>query len=127
MKQITAQHWARSPKVTDSRGIVSPARFVPWRVDSDPGETAGLGPFRLSAFRPGERIELERNPHYWRTDSEGAPIPYLDELFFLFVPNSYAQVLRFQAGEAHIIDRCQGTPSFATLVNTYFDDPIDVC
>ncbi len=26
----------------------------------------GTGPFRLVSFEPGRRLELERNPHYWR-------------------------------------------------------------
>ncbi|MFN2385435.1 MAG: ABC transporter substrate-binding protein [Thermoanaerobaculia bacterium] len=26
----------------------------------------GTGPFRVVAFDPGRRLELERNPHYWR-------------------------------------------------------------
>ncbi len=30
----------------------------------------GTGPFRVVAFEPGRRLELERNPHYWR---EGLP------------------------------------------------------
>jgi len=31
---------------------------------------AGTGPFRVVEFEPGARLELERNPHYWR---EGLP------------------------------------------------------
>ncbi len=34
----------------------------------------GTGPFRVVSFEPGRRLELERNPHYWREDcprSEG--------------------------------------------------------
>jgi ABC-type transport system substrate-binding protein len=30
----------------------------------------GTGPFRLVSFEPGRRLELDRNPHYWR---EGFP------------------------------------------------------
>ncbi|HJW13593.1 MAG TPA: ABC transporter substrate-binding protein [Thermoanaerobaculia bacterium] len=30
----------------------------------------GTGPFRVISFEPGRRLELERNPHYWR---EGYP------------------------------------------------------
>ncbi|HYK41523.1 MAG TPA: ABC transporter substrate-binding protein, partial [Thermoanaerobaculia bacterium] len=30
----------------------------------------GTGPFRVVSFEPGRRLELERNPHYWR---EGYP------------------------------------------------------
>ena len=26
----------------------------------------GTGPFRVVAYEPGQRLELERNPHYWR-------------------------------------------------------------
>src|SRR5207248_3335672 len=26
----------------------------------------GTGPFRVVSFEPGRRLELERNPHYWR-------------------------------------------------------------
>ncbi|MFY9551068.1 MAG: ABC transporter substrate-binding protein, partial [Thermoanaerobaculia bacterium] len=39
----------------------------------------GTGPFRLVRFEPGRRLELERNPHYWR---EG--YPRSDGLVFRF-------------------------------------------
>jgi ABC-type transport system substrate-binding protein len=36
-------------------------------VGSGPNESAvGTGPFRLVRFEPGRRLELERNPYYWR-------------------------------------------------------------
>ncbi|HEY7369752.1 MAG TPA: ABC transporter substrate-binding protein, partial [Thermoanaerobaculia bacterium] len=34
------------------------------------GGAVGTGPFRVVGFEPGRRLELERNPHYWR---EGYP------------------------------------------------------
>src|SRR6266566_5891410 len=64
---------------------------------------AGLGPFRLKEYVAGQRLILERNPYYWKTDTKGHRLPYLDELVFLFVPSSVAQVLRFQSGEADVI------------------------
>src|SRR5262249_56211582 len=30
------------------------------------GGAGGTGPFRVVSFEPGKRLELERNPHYWR-------------------------------------------------------------
>ena len=33
-------------------------------------QCVGTGPFRVAAFDPGRRLQLERNPHYWR---EGYP------------------------------------------------------
>ena len=52
---------------------------------------AGLGPFRFKEHVPGQRIVLERNPFYWKTDREGKPLPYLDRLVF---------VLRAERGRA---------------------------
>ena len=44
---------------------------------------AGLGPFRLKEYVAGQRLVLERNPYYWKTDAKGNRLPYLDELVFL--------------------------------------------
>jgi peptide/nickel transport system substrate-binding protein len=75
---------------------------------------AGLGPFRLKEYVAGQRLVLERNPYYWKTDVKGHRLPYLDELVFLFVPNSDAQVLKFQAGETDVISQL-GAENFAVL------------
>jgi len=64
---------------------------------------AGLGPFRLKEYIAGQRLVLERNPYYWKTDVKGNRLPYTDELVFLFVPNADAQVLKFQSGETDAI------------------------
>jgi peptide/nickel transport system substrate-binding protein len=66
---------------------------------------AGTGPFRLKEYVAGQRLVLERNPYYWKTDTKGNRLPYLDELVFLFVPNADAQVLKFQSGEADVISQ----------------------
>jgi peptide/nickel transport system substrate-binding protein len=66
---------------------------------------AGTGPFRLKEYVAGQRLVLERNPYYWKTDAKGNRLPYLDELVFLFVPNADAQVLKFQSGETDVISQ----------------------
>ncbi len=85
-----------------------------WGLGTPPEEIAGLGPFRLKRYLPGQRLELERNPHYWKADRDGTRLPYLDELVFLFVASEDAQALRFQAGDTHLIDRLSAA-SFALL------------
>jgi peptide/nickel transport system substrate-binding protein len=75
---------------------------------------AGMGPFRLKTYVPGERAVLERNPHYWKADSIGQRLPYLDELTFLFVPSEDAQVIRFQSGDTDVISRITAE-NFAVL------------
>ena len=76
-----------------------------WGLDTPPVELAGLGPFRLKSYVPGQRVVLERNPHYWKTDRSGQHLPYLDELTFLITPSDDAQVVRFQSGETDLINR----------------------
>jgi peptide/nickel transport system substrate-binding protein len=43
--------------VPEGTGVVGSS----WREGA-----VGTGPFRVVAFEPGRRLELERNPHYWR-------------------------------------------------------------
>jgi peptide/nickel transport system substrate-binding protein len=74
-----------------------------WNLTTSPEKIAGLGPFRLKQALPGEKVVLERNPYYWKTDSQGQHLPYLDELIFLTVPSRDAQVVRFRAGETQVI------------------------
>ncbi len=74
-----------------------------WTLNTPPEKIVGLGAFRLKQVVPGDRIVLERNPYYWKIDSKGQRLPYLDELTFLAVPTQDAQVIRFQAGESQII------------------------
>jgi peptide/nickel transport system substrate-binding protein len=75
---------------------------------------AGLGPFRLKEYIAGQRLVLERNPYYWKSDAKGNRLPYADELVFLFVPNADAQVLKFQSGETDAISQL-GAENFSVL------------
>jgi peptide/nickel transport system substrate-binding protein len=75
---------------------------------------AGLGPFRLKEYVAGQRLVLERNPYYWKTDAQGNRLPYLEELIYLFVQNADAQVLKFQSGETDVISQT-GAENFAAL------------
>lgn len=85
-----------------------------------PTQWAGLGPFRLKEYVPGQRLVLERNPYYWKTDEKGNRLPYFDELVFLFVPSADAQVLRFQSGETDLISRLSAE-NFAVLSRQHGD------
>ncbi|MGB6266253.1 MAG: ABC transporter substrate-binding protein [Candidatus Acidiferrales bacterium] len=76
-----------------------------WPLSMAPSQFAGLGPFRLKEYVPGQRIVLERNPYYWKQDRSGTQLPYLNEVVFQFVTSEDAQVLRFQAGDADVLSR----------------------
>jgi peptide/nickel transport system substrate-binding protein len=85
-----------------------------WTLNTPPAEIGGMGPFRLRSYVPGDRLVLERNPHYWKVDREGRPLPYLDEIVFVMVPSEDAQVVRFRAGDTDLISRLSAE-NFAVL------------
>ena len=85
-----------------------------WATNAPAAEMAGLGAFRLREYTPGQRMVLERNPNYWKTDAVGNRLPYLTELTFIFVPNEDAQVIKFQSAETHVLERA-GADNFALL------------
>jgi peptide/nickel transport system substrate-binding protein len=76
-----------------------------WGLNTPPAEIAGLGPFRIREYVPGQRIVMERNPYYWKADQAGNRLPYLNQVVFLFAGSEDNQVLRFQAGESDVISR----------------------
>jgi peptide/nickel transport system substrate-binding protein len=76
-----------------------------WSLGAPPGQIAGLGPFRLKQYVPGQRMTLQRNPYYWKVDQRGNRLPYLEEITFVFVGNEDAELLRFEAGETDVINR----------------------
>jgi peptide/nickel transport system substrate-binding protein len=85
-----------------------------WSIATLAAQFAGLGPFRLKEYVPGQRIALERNPYYWKQDRNGVRLPYVDEIDFLFVPSEDAQVIRFQSGDTDILSRFSAD-NFAVL------------
>jgi peptide/nickel transport system substrate-binding protein len=76
-----------------------------WGVATPAAEIAGLGPFRLERFRPGEAIVLARNPNYWKQDRAHHPLPYLTRVTFAVVPSEEAQVIRLRAGDLDVLNR----------------------
>ena len=76
-----------------------------WSLNASPSEIAGLGPFRVKQYVPGQQVVLERNPYYWKKDRDNHRLPYLDEIVFLFVGSEDQQVMRFEAGETDVVNR----------------------
>jgi len=110
-----AQPYAAAERIFDSVAILPEhllrksyeqgAFAQAFTLNTAPTSIAGLGPFRLKQYLPGQRLVLERNPYYWKADRNHRRLPYLDEIAFLFVGNEDAQILRFQSGETSVISR----------------------
>lgn len=91
-----------------------------WNLNTPPSQIAGLGPFRVKQYVAGQRIVLERNPYYWKADSNKQRLPYLDEMAFIFAGNEDAQVMRFEARETDIINRF-GPDNYSVLAKEQQD------
>lgn len=73
-----------------------------WSVTAPLTDIVGLGPFVIEEYLPGRRLVFARNPKFWRHDSAGRPMPYLDRLELQFVADQNTESLRLQAGEADV-------------------------
>jgi peptide/nickel transport system substrate-binding protein len=74
-----------------------------WGPTTRPEDLAGLGPFVLHQYVPGERMVFARNPHYWRRDETGRSLPYLDRLVLDVVPDQNAEALRLETGQSDFL------------------------
>jgi len=75
-------------------------------------EMAVLGPFMVADYKAGSSVLLKRNPNYWKSDSQGHKLPYLDEIQLDIQPNRDVEMLRFKRGEIDLIN---------SLDSEYFD------
>lgn len=67
-------------------------------------EMAALGPFFVSEHQSGSYILLKRNPFYWKKDSNGRQLPYVDAVRLDIEHNPEIEALRYQRGEIHLIN-----------------------
>jgi peptide/nickel transport system substrate-binding protein len=68
-------------------------------------ETATFGPFYVAEHKAGTSILLKRNPNYWKRDSRGKQLPYLDSVELEILQNRDTELLRYRRGEIHLINR----------------------
>jgi peptide/nickel transport system substrate-binding protein len=75
-------------------------------------EAAVLGPFMVAEYKAGSSLLLRRNPNYWKKDSQGRRLPYLDSVHLDIQSNRDVEMLRFKRGELDLIN---------VLDSDYFD------
>jgi peptide/nickel transport system substrate-binding protein len=68
-------------------------------------ESAVLGPFVMADYKPGAFILLQRNPNYWKKDSNGRKLPYLDSIRLEIQQNRELELLRFRRGELDMVNK----------------------
>lgn len=63
----------------------------------------GTGPYMLEEWAVNDYLRTVRNPDYWRSDSEGNQLPYLDSLTFRPVPDPQTRVNGLLSGQYDIM------------------------
>ncbi len=76
-----------------------------YSLTADPQKIVTAGAFTADAAAPGERITLKRNLHYWKKDSAGTTLPYLDEFVIEVVSDANNALVRLRQGSLDIFDR----------------------
>jgi peptide/nickel transport system substrate-binding protein len=70
-------------------------------LDQDVGyfkaQAVGTGPFKLKNYVRGSRIELERNPDYWKKG-----LPYLDGITYFIIKDTSARATAIRSGRADV-------------------------
>lgn len=54
--------------------------------------------WHVTKFVSGERTVFERNPYYWKVDTEGNQLPYIDTLEVELVPDKETRTLKISQG-----------------------------
>jgi peptide/nickel transport system substrate-binding protein len=67
-------------------------------------EMAVLGPYYVAEYRAGSYLNLQRNPNYWKRDSSGRRLPYIDSVRLDIQQNRDIEVLRVLRGEIHFVN-----------------------
>ncbi len=68
-----------------------------WSLGVNASEIVVNGPFKLKRFVPGQLVELERNPYYYRKG-----LPRLDGVVMLIIPSDDSAFLKFLEGELDV-------------------------
>ncbi len=74
-------------------------RIVPKdKLDTIANTPVGTGPFQLVEFKPGDRIELKKNPNYHVSGT-----PKLDSIVFRIMPETAARIAAIDTGAVDLV------------------------
>lgn len=62
----------------------------------------GTGPFQFESWTLNEELVVTRNPSYWKQDSQGRQLPFLDEVVFRPIPDSDTRAAALASGDLNI-------------------------
>ncbi|AFY87388.1 ABC transporter substrate-binding protein [Chroococcidiopsis thermalis] len=68
-----------------------------WGTDTDLQKIVVNGPFTLESYTVNQRIVFRRNPYYWRKDTKGNALPYIERLIWQIVESPDTALIQFRS------------------------------
>ncbi len=98
-------------KSKDANG--HPAFLSTWGTDTDPSKIIVNGSYKIESYAPSQRVVFRRNPYYWRKDSQGNQLPYVERIVWQIIESTDTAILQFRSGGLDIV---QVTPENFSLL-----------
>ncbi|GAA2758324.1 ABC transporter substrate-binding protein [Actinopolymorpha rutila] len=107
LQQFHAKYNPKAPELAkkahekDWMGLFN-AKAAVWAWGSNP-DLPTLFPWKLlTPLGKGTRVVFDRNPYYWKVDSGGSQLPYLDRVIFDVVSGPEVMLLHAMSGELNL-------------------------
>ncbi|MDF5720466.1 MAG: ABC transporter substrate-binding protein [Rhizonema sp. PD37] len=101
----------KSVKAKDAKG--HPQFLSTWKTDTNPNEIVVNGAYKIESYTPSQRVVFRRNPYYWRKDSQGNQLPYVERIIWQIIESTDTIVLQFRSGG---MDTVQVSPENFSLL-----------
>jgi peptide/nickel transport system substrate-binding protein len=85
-----------SLKSLDANG--NPQFLSTWTTGTDPAKVIVNGPYKIESYAPSQRVVFRRNPYYWRKDSQGNQLPYVERIVWQIIESTDTMILQFRSG-----------------------------
>ncbi|MBE9007905.1 ABC transporter substrate-binding protein [Fortiea sp. LEGE XX443] len=108
---LPAHALQKSVEQKDTEG--KPTFLAKWGVDTPAEEIIVNGTYKLERYDTSQRVVFQRNPYYWRKDSQGQSQPYIERLVWQIVENTDTSLLQFRSGG---LDTVGITPDYFSLL-----------
>ncbi|MBN3910763.1 MAG: ABC transporter substrate-binding protein [Nostoc sp. NMS1] len=87
---------AESLKSKDAKGN---SKFLStWGTDTEPSKIIVNGAYKIESYTSSQRVVFRRNPYYWRKDSQGNQLPYVERIVWQIVESTDTIILQFRSG-----------------------------
>ncbi len=71
--------------------------------DTPPKQIVSNGAFKLKEYVPAQRVVFEKNPDYYKINTNNEKLPYLSKVVYMIVGDTNNEILKFEANETDVL------------------------